>query len=208
VTALLRITLETEPFERARADLAIAGFFPNERPLRGAAGRADWRLCGLASDLLADGRLREKSGEALLVPAGGRLAAPRVLLLALGRRSSLSAPRIRSATAAAIRRAIGLGARSLALAPLVGEEGLSVQAAAVLGGAVDAVLEAGATVDLGLVVSPHEVASARRSLEDALRESPVPEVELAVGPKAHTAGAGRSASQPGSPGRFPSPDPR
>ena len=84
MTARLQISLVTEPFERVQADVAIAGFFPNERPLRGAAGRADWRLCGLPSDLLADGRLRETSGAALLMPGSGRMAAHQVLLLALG----------------------------------------------------------------------------------------------------------------------------
>ena len=54
----LRLCVDTSPFERVPADLAVAGFFSDERPLRGAAGRADWRLCGTISELLVSGRMR------------------------------------------------------------------------------------------------------------------------------------------------------
>ena len=70
MTARLELRVDDVPFERAKAELAIAGFFLDERPLRGAAGRADWRLCGAASELLASKRLRGRVGEAVLIPAG------------------------------------------------------------------------------------------------------------------------------------------
>jgi Cytosol aminopeptidase family, N-terminal domain len=75
------------PIERIRADLAVVPLFEGERPLRAAAGRVDWRLCGRLSHLLADGHLSGAVGEAVLIPGGGGVCAPRVLGLGAGRRA-------------------------------------------------------------------------------------------------------------------------
>ena len=104
----IELCVETTPFERIEADLAVAGFFLDERPLRGAAGRADWRLCGVVTELVESGRLRGKVGEATLVPSMGRLAADRVLLLGLGRRSSFRVGRARDTSHAAVERGLAL----------------------------------------------------------------------------------------------------
>ncbi len=62
------------------------GFFEDERPLRGALGLVDWRLCGFLSRQLAVGRVRGKRGEVLLVPARGRLALEKLFVFGLGQR--------------------------------------------------------------------------------------------------------------------------
>src|SRR4051812_50168900 len=52
----------------------VLPFFSDERPLRGAAGLCDWRLCGRLSRLLLGGRGRGNWGETTLYPpvvAGG-----------------------------------------------------------------------------------------------------------------------------------------
>ena len=59
-------------------------FFADERPLRGAAGLADWRLCGRLSRLIKRGKIRGKRGETLLMPPGQRMTFPRVMLFGLG----------------------------------------------------------------------------------------------------------------------------
>ena len=187
MSASLHVGVTTSPFERVVADVAIAGFFQSERPLRGAAGRADWRLCGLVSDLLADGRLREKTGAAVLVPGAGRLAADRVMLVGLGRRPRLDAARVHEASAAAIRRGILLGARRLALAPPTGDAAVADHAGALLRGAVHAVSEADAEVELSLVVAEREAVALQRALQDALEAVPSPAVQLV--PAGHAEGA-------------------
>lgn len=57
---------------------ALAVFVGPERPLQGLAGFADWRLCGLLSRAIRDGSYLPESGEALLLPPGGRIAVPRL----------------------------------------------------------------------------------------------------------------------------------
>src|SRR5262249_59539619 len=61
--------------EQAKVDCLVVAFFSDERPLRESAGRADWRLCGRLSQLLAAGRLTGRRGEAVLVASSRRVAA-------------------------------------------------------------------------------------------------------------------------------------
>lgn len=58
--------------------------FSDERPLRGAAGLADWRLCGRLSRLIVAGKVVGEGGEALLYPPGRRLPFPRIFVFGLG----------------------------------------------------------------------------------------------------------------------------
>ncbi len=57
---------------------ALAVFVGPERPLQGFAGFADWRLCGAISRTIRGGLFAGDAEEALLLPSGGRIAAPRV----------------------------------------------------------------------------------------------------------------------------------
>src|SRR5215468_4661081 len=54
---MAQLGLAPGPIERVRADVAVVALFAGERPLRAAAGRVDWRLCGRLSHLFAAGRL-------------------------------------------------------------------------------------------------------------------------------------------------------
>lgn len=66
------------------AGALLITFFADERPLRGAAGLADWRLCGRLSALIRRGKLSGTRGETLLLPPGRRLKFSRLLLFGLG----------------------------------------------------------------------------------------------------------------------------
>jgi leucyl aminopeptidase len=64
--------------------LAI-GIFTDERPLRGAAGLCDWRLCGRLSRLLRADKLSGRADEVVLLPpARARLPFSRLMLFGLG----------------------------------------------------------------------------------------------------------------------------
>lgn len=62
----------------------VLPFFADERPLRGAAGLCDWRLCGRLSRMLQSSRVAGKWGEVTLYPPGKRLPFQRLLLIGLG----------------------------------------------------------------------------------------------------------------------------
>lgn len=67
------------------ADALVVTLFSDERPLRGAAGLADWRLCGRLSRLVRSGRFTGARGESLLLPpARRRLPFERVVMFGLG----------------------------------------------------------------------------------------------------------------------------
>ena len=69
-------------------DTLVLPFFADERPLRGAAGLCDWRLCGRLSRLLQTARVGGKWGETTLYPplvaGAARLPFARLLLIGLG----------------------------------------------------------------------------------------------------------------------------
>jgi len=62
----------------------VLPFFVDERPLRGAAGLCDWRLCGRLSRMLQSSRVSGKWGETTLYPPGKRLPWGRLVLVGLG----------------------------------------------------------------------------------------------------------------------------
>jgi len=62
----------------------------DERPLGGASGLSDWRLCGQLSRLLVDGFFTGAADDSVLLPSAGRLGAPRIVVFGLGRRERLS----------------------------------------------------------------------------------------------------------------------
>jgi hypothetical protein len=155
VSATLVVELETGAIERARADLVIVSFTTTERPLRGAAGRADWRLCGRLSRLIAEGRVHGHAGEAVLLPGGGGLRAP--LLLALGRGPAASPGPAAAAAFArdAVGRGLALRAEALVLAlPAsdLGDLALRPCLEAIIAGAGDALAAQGAGASLRLVL--------------------------------------------------------
>jgi hypothetical protein len=75
---------ELARWDEGTGDSLALGFFSDERPLRGAAGLADWRLCGRISRLIRQRRLSGKRGETLMLPTGKRLPFQRVILFGLG----------------------------------------------------------------------------------------------------------------------------
>ncbi len=111
-----QLGLAPAAIERVRADLAVVPLFEGERPLRAAAGRVDWRLCGRLSHLFAAGRLSGAVGEAVLIPGGGGIFAPRVLGLGAGKREQIDAVGWSGWVGDALERARSLAAERVVLA--------------------------------------------------------------------------------------------
>ena len=82
--ALHFLAKDLSAWDGSRSDTLVLTLFSDERPLRGAAGLADWRLCGRLSRLIMHGRFSGKRGEILMMPPGRRLPFLRVMLFGLG----------------------------------------------------------------------------------------------------------------------------
>ncbi len=78
------ITLDLAKWEEASRDALVLPVFRDDRPLRGAAGLVDWRLCGRLSRLMRSGKASGNAGETLLLPASRRLRFARILWFGLG----------------------------------------------------------------------------------------------------------------------------
>ena len=103
------------PIQQVPADVAVVTFFEEERPLRGAAAHADWRLCGTLSRLIQRGKLSGAFGEAALVPGAGGLRARWLLALGLGSCEDFDDTRRRELALACLRRALDLQAAAVAV---------------------------------------------------------------------------------------------
>jgi len=65
-------------------DAIVIGLSTDCRPLRGATGYIDWRLCGQLSALMQDGSITGASGERVLTPSHSGLRARRLFVFGFG----------------------------------------------------------------------------------------------------------------------------
>ena len=135
MTPGLGLRLAGAPLERIDADVAVVAYFADERPLRGPAARADWRLCGRLSGLLRDGTLHGRAGEAVLLPSTGGLRVDLLLALGLGERARFDLEAADAHARDAVARAVRLRAERLALAPPAVDAPLEERLGALLDGA-------------------------------------------------------------------------
>lgn len=82
--ALSVLPLDLARWDESRRDCLVLAVFKDDRPLRGAAGLADWRLCGRLSRLVKANKASAEAGETLLLPPGRRLPFARILWFGLG----------------------------------------------------------------------------------------------------------------------------
>jgi len=212
MTVTWAIELDSEPVERVRADLIVAPHFEGDRPLRGAASRIDWRLCGHLSEMVARSAFRGAPGEVVLVPTGNRLRAPRALLLGLGSRDGFGQKALRASVRLAVGRAALLRAGIVALAlPAEADAGLAAEraAAAALFGAGEALAERPFPLRLRIVLEAAGLSRARQALAEL-----VPRIEMegvfarlaAPETQAPAGEAGREPSPGGATHRLEDPD--
>jgi len=170
----LSIELVAEPVDRVIAEVAVAFCFREDRPLRGPAGRADWRLCGDLSRFVADGAGGIDPGgvgaSALLLPTEGRLRSGRFLLLDLGAAADFGPDACARAVQDAARRILDLRVKSVALGPpgdWLDRIPVGIGAQACVRGAVSALEGTGRNLEIRLVTTPERVARTLRGLEAA-----------------------------------------
>jgi hypothetical protein len=177
----IEIRLTARPLERVDADIAVAGFFADDRPLRGGAARADWRLCGGLSRRIESGDLSGKSGEAMLIACGRALCAPRLMLLGLGTRRDYDRLRVSDEIRSALDRCLKLRVDHVALSPLgIAADDVPRHAPAVVAGLLDAWAAGDGSLLLELCVPKAEVAGVHRAFEDARDAAGASELALST----------------------------
>jgi hypothetical protein len=93
--ALSVLPLDLARWDESARDCLVLPVFRDDRPLRGAAGLADWRLCGRLSRLLKSEKATGDAGETMLLPPGRRLRFKRVLWFGLGDAKGYTDDRLR-----------------------------------------------------------------------------------------------------------------
>ncbi|MDB4961394.1 MAG: putative leucyl aminopeptidase [Myxococcales bacterium] len=93
--ALSVLPLDLARWDEVARDCLVLPVFKDDRPLRGAAGLADWRLCGRLSRLLKSDRASAEAGESMLLPPGRRLKFSRILWFGLGESKGYSDERFK-----------------------------------------------------------------------------------------------------------------
>lgn len=164
----IEVSLTSRPLERTEGEIAVVGFFVNERPLRGGAARADWRLCGGLSERIEHSDLSGKSGDALLISCGRALAAPRLLLLGLGDRKAFDQIRVSDEIHRAMDHCHNLGLSRIALSPLgISSDDIPRHASALVAGILEALQSSTRPMSLRLCVPAAEIPGVQRALDDA-----------------------------------------
>jgi len=168
VSARLTVEVAAQRLEEIRSALVVVAFFESDRPLPGAAGRADWRLCGAMSRLLIDGRIFGAADEAVLLATGRGWNAPRLLGLGLGPRREFDVTEWEALGRNVATRAARLRSESVALPisdPDTGRLGVRERVGALLRGSVAALAENSAALRLQLVVGEGESDRAREAVK-------------------------------------------
>ena len=93
--AITVLPLDLDRWDEAARDTLVLPVFKDDRPLRGAAGLADWRLCGRLSRLVKSNRASAEQGETMLLPPGRRLRFGKILWFGLGDAKGYSDERFR-----------------------------------------------------------------------------------------------------------------
>jgi hypothetical protein len=96
-------------------DALVVPVWSDVRPLRGAAGLLDWRLCGRLSQMIRDGRVTGAPHEKLLLVTN-RVPWRRVLAVGVGLSTAFDDEAFCSAIDCSLQALRGIGASSVAMA--------------------------------------------------------------------------------------------
>jgi hypothetical protein len=88
---------ELKQIDALRCEALALPLFSDERPLRGALGLVDWRMCGFVSRLRSDGRLQGSWQETVLIPGRPKLTMDKLFLFGMGASAELEPERVRAA---------------------------------------------------------------------------------------------------------------
>lgn len=109
----MEIRVELKDILSYEGDAVVVNLFEGVEKPGGATGAVDKALDGAIQKAIARGELRGKLGERLLVHTLGKLPAPLVLVVGLGKQEQFALDRVRSASAEALKHLRRAGARQV-----------------------------------------------------------------------------------------------
>ena len=152
-------------------DALVVPVWSDVRPLRGAAGLLDWRLCGRLSQMIRDGRVSGDPCEKLLIVTS-RIPWRRVLAVGVGESISFCDDAFRRAVDCSLEALRGIGAKSVAIA-LPGRDLDLIRPDHAVRHFMDALTQSEAASGAWLErLTVIDVPSAAKALDDASRTSP------------------------------------
>jgi len=101
----VKINVESGDITRSAAKAVIVNLFQGVTSPGGATGAVDKALDGGIGALIAEGEIKGKRGEAVLIHSLGKLPSPRVIVAGLGKQDEFSVDVIRDLMGTALRRA-------------------------------------------------------------------------------------------------------
>lgn len=81
---MIHLKITSDNLDDVQNDLGLVLTYQDVRPLKGQAGLLDWRLNGSLSELILQDRFQGNWGEALLMPARGRVGVKELMILGMG----------------------------------------------------------------------------------------------------------------------------
>lgn len=106
---------EAAALDRLRCEAIALPVLSDERPLRGALGLIDWRLCGMISKLVLSGSVLTIPLQTALVPGRPKLVVDKVFLFGAGTSAELDLERQRALIAHMLDTTSRAGVRTTAI---------------------------------------------------------------------------------------------
>src|SRR4051812_13590526 len=100
---MMQISSREGDLAQAKADVLIVNLFEGVTQPGGGTGAVDAALDGVISREIKGQHFKGKLGETLLISTAGKIGAPYVLVVGLGKSEKLCALNLRRASAAAVR---------------------------------------------------------------------------------------------------------
>lgn len=173
----MKIRISTASPDALARETLILGFFSDERPPRGYCGLVDWRLNGMISAEIAEGRISGSFLEKIAYAFPTRIRAARLLLFGMGAVSDLTYDRLYNAGFEIAKTVNGIGATDLALPmPAAGRGSLQLagMTEALITGLFDGCArepEKLSTLSLEIPARPDNKEEIRRGLDRFLKQA-------------------------------------
>ncbi len=110
----MQLTISTENPDLPKHECLVLGIFADEKPPRGTNGLIDWRLNGMISREIKEGRINGTFAEKTVIPFPGRIGAEILFLFGLGNISDINYDKIYNAAYLIAEAVYGMSRHSLA----------------------------------------------------------------------------------------------